>query len=392
MQYFSLCCEITFHKRLKIGGFFITNNITKTMKFEYLPNEILFMCFEFFDALELFHLFDNLNNRFNQLIRQIPLYVNFQSVRKSTFDQFCTKILLDENIKNQIYSLHLSNKETTGQINVFSSWFSLVEFPHLQSLTLTEVRKEDVEKLKSMVLLMSQLRHFRSIDSVNGLLDTIVLSKIHTLSVSELDFLHKTSFMVHLTVQFCSIDTLVEHFFSYLPFLKYFHVQFLNRWNYSIENKVYSKAIHIKQIIIDYYSDELEYLERFFKHTPNLKCLHIFSDRASMLNAYHWEQLITLLLPSLKIFRFHFSTNIDDNADNLIEVFNQFQTDFWLKQHQWPTEYVLKPNSMDIYTVPYMLKTEYRLEMVIADGFPRTVNAFDHIRSLEVLTLKGIKQ
>ena len=56
-------------------------------KFETLPNEILFHCFQFFDAFDLFNAFDGLNLRFNQLIRQIPLQLNFESIRKVIFDQ-----------------------------------------------------------------------------------------------------------------------------------------------------------------------------------------------------------------------------------------------------------------------------------------------------------------
>lgn len=89
------------------------------IKFESLPNEILILCLEFLNTLEIFYSFNDLNNRFNQLIRHIPLYLNFQYVRKSIFNQFCTEILSDENIKKQIYSLHLSNEYTTGQIDAF---------------------------------------------------------------------------------------------------------------------------------------------------------------------------------------------------------------------------------------------------------------------------------
>jgi hypothetical protein len=53
------------------------------MKFELLPNEILIECFKYLDALDIFYSFDQLNYRFNQLIRHISLYVNFQHVRKS---------------------------------------------------------------------------------------------------------------------------------------------------------------------------------------------------------------------------------------------------------------------------------------------------------------------
>ena len=81
-------------------------------KFELLPNEILIECFDYLNAPDIFYSFDQLNSRFNNLIRTIFLRINFQSIRKSIFDQFCTTMLLNPEIQNQISSLQLSNKNT----------------------------------------------------------------------------------------------------------------------------------------------------------------------------------------------------------------------------------------------------------------------------------------
>ncbi len=70
------------------------------MKFELLPNEIFIKCFEYFNVLEIYYSFDELNFRFNQLIRSIPLHPNLQNIRKSILDRFCTKMLSNPEIKN----------------------------------------------------------------------------------------------------------------------------------------------------------------------------------------------------------------------------------------------------------------------------------------------------
>ncbi|CAF1452759.1 unnamed protein product, partial [Rotaria sordida] len=49
-------------------------------KFELLPNEILVECFEYLNALDIFHSFDQLNYRFYILIRNIRLYLSFEHV------------------------------------------------------------------------------------------------------------------------------------------------------------------------------------------------------------------------------------------------------------------------------------------------------------------------
>jgi hypothetical protein len=131
---------------------------------------------------------------FIHLINQILVLLNlfkilsldFQNVRKSTFDRFCMKMLLDPQIKSEIYSLCLSNKDTCGQIQAFLKLFSLHEFSRLQSLTLTQVTEENMEKLKSMLLLTPHLYcfHLRDGDLMNNeILFVLPISKLRILSI-----------------------------------------------------------------------------------------------------------------------------------------------------------------------------------------------------------------
>ena len=52
------------------------------MKFEYLPNEILILCFEYLNGLEIFYAFNRINSRLNNLILNIPLHINFHNVNQ----------------------------------------------------------------------------------------------------------------------------------------------------------------------------------------------------------------------------------------------------------------------------------------------------------------------
>jgi hypothetical protein len=70
-----------------------------TMKFEWLPNEILVELFDYFDLCDIFHSFDQLNNHFNQLIRTIPLHINFQHISKSMFDRKCRFLSFHSDVK-----------------------------------------------------------------------------------------------------------------------------------------------------------------------------------------------------------------------------------------------------------------------------------------------------
>jgi hypothetical protein len=96
----------------------ITND---DMKFELLPNELVIECFEFLDIYDIFYSF----NHFNQLIRTIPLHLHFQHSQKSSFDKICKFLLLNSEVKNLIYSLELSTKNTCSQSrSIFINFFT----------------------------------------------------------------------------------------------------------------------------------------------------------------------------------------------------------------------------------------------------------------------------
>jgi hypothetical protein len=129
------------------------------MKFEQLPNEILIKCFGYFNALDLFYSFDQLNYRFHRLIRNTSLHLNLHHMNKSLFDQLCQEMLLNPQMKSEIISLELSNKNTSGQLNVFFSFFSFKEFNQLRSLTLIDLDHYNIEEIKSILLLLSDFFH-----------------------------------------------------------------------------------------------------------------------------------------------------------------------------------------------------------------------------------------
>jgi hypothetical protein len=133
------------------------------MKFESLPNEIFICCFEYLNAPDIFYAFEQLNPRFYRLIRTIPLRLNFENIHKSIFDRFCEKMLDYTEIQKQIYSLKLSNENTHGQIYAFFTYFSLDEFTQLRSLSLIEIKENNLEQLSSILPLLSQLTCLRLI-------------------------------------------------------------------------------------------------------------------------------------------------------------------------------------------------------------------------------------
>ncbi len=98
--------------------------------------------------------------------------------------------------------------------------------------------------------------------------------------------------------------------------------------------------------------------ETFVKLTPNLKSLTISGGEKDMIDAARWERLITFSLPYLDIIQFMFSCLYSEAKHHIIiNKFNEFQTDFWQKQHDWFIEYALGNSSALIYTISYALNT-----------------------------------
>ena len=371
-----------------------------TMTLEFLPNEIFIECFEYLNALHIFYSFDQLNSRFNQLIRNIRLCVDFRNIHQQLIcDQFCMKILSNPDIKKQIYSLHLSNnKDTSKKIHSFLSNFSLNELVHLRSLTLTEVTRYNLKKLKQMLPLMIELASFHLInyaDNQNEILSALPMSQLQTLFLpklpSNLKYILKSSSIVNLILSKCRFDELYE-ILSYGSNLKYVNIQHLSRSLYNLADKNLNstglQSIYLKQMILTGIVDKFDFVT-ILKRTPNLKSLTLDTDNGiDIVNAYEWEDLISSSLLHLNIFKFNFKYLFyrDDERNTYEEKFKQFQSDFWCEQHQWFTEYSLSKNCALIYTVPYTSDVYQLMPNTsrYSNKLMNNVKTMDNVRNLTI--------
>jgi hypothetical protein len=363
------------------------------MKFELLPNEILIECFEYLDALDIFLSFDRLNNRFYSLIRNIPLYFNFEHANKSIFDHFCRKVLSNPDVKIQIYSLHLSNKYVCDRINTFLSRFSFDKFPQLRSLTLTGVEEDQIEKLKSILPLITQLSFLHLIQPEQSVTNTLIkcpMSKLRALAVTDshhhLELIDQISSITNLTIPECSLDSL-HRILKNVPMVKYLNCQNIHRINYwnSPTGLEDYQCVHLKQLIMIGYRCKFEDFQAFIKHTPNLKSLIISADyERRMIDAYQWEQLIISSLSQLTCFQFKFQISRQEDDDDIHDKFKQFHTAFWQEEHHWSVEYILRDYSAEIYTIPYILNTYTLTNDLIrySNKLIDQLNTFDNVTDL----------
>ncbi|CAF1405357.1 unnamed protein product [Adineta steineri] len=276
------------------------------MKFEFLPNEILFQCFQYLIAPDVFYSFDQLNFRFFKLIRDTSLYLNFSQMKKSLFNHFCRIILLNSEIKQKIIYLQLSNDGTNGQIEYFLSLYSINTFLNLRSLSLIELKENNIKQLLSI-----------------------------------------------------------------LPFLS-------NLYSFSFTGT-------LKEFIINDCKVRFGHLILLLKYTPNLKIFSIFimSD-IYMSDGIRWQKLIESSLKYLTIFKFYFQEKKSENLTEKLNKFQQFQNDFWHKQHQWYTNLEIYTRTSTIYTIPYE-KDNYKLTCnTNKHGYlwKKNSNVFDNVKIL----------
>ena len=335
-------------------------------KFENLPNEIFIHCFEYLNAPDIFYAFEQLNVRFYRLIRTIPLRLNFEDIHKSIFDRFCEKMLDYTEIQQQIYSLKLSNKNTHGQIHAFFTYFSLDEFTQLRSLTLIEIKENNIEPLSSILPLLTQLtclRLFKSSRTPDTLISKLPRRKPNILSTSSLNSTF-SSFqeiipLTKLSVNFCMLNHCYQ-ILRDIPFLQYLNIsrglQFDPMSSADI-NLLHGRVNHLKHLIMTDCIPDTDNLMNVIAHMINLRSLTVsVYENSDIINPSRWERLITSSLPHLSIFRFEFGT-FDRNE--IVREYEEFQSDFWIVKHQWYTECLLAEGTKSyIFTIPYLIDAQ----------------------------------
>ena len=354
-------------------------------KFEVLPNEILIQCFEHLNALDLFYSFDQLNYRFNYIIRHIPLYVNLEGdINKSIFDQFCNKTLLNPQIKDEVYALNLpsfkDNNPEGLRTKLFLSIFLLEEFVNVQKLK----TNADV----NLIPMGTQSSHFSSKSTLEFSITSF--HKLRALYISALDersmsFENINLSITNLTLQSCDLNSF--HYLSkHVPMLKYLHInQFHGSKDLSNKNTKQS-CLYLKQLSIDYFGYSFDDFETLMQFTPNLKILTISAYDRDMIDAIKWERLITSSLPCLDILQFEFKCWYPRGTQNIINKLEEFQTNFWQTQHNWFIEYALIYDSVLIYTIPYVVNT-YEVTSnykIYRNNLKNNVNTFVNVTNLKL--------
>ncbi|CAF4920113.1 unnamed protein product [Rotaria sp. Silwood1] len=282
-------------------------------------------------------------------------------------------------IQQQIYSLKLSNEQAYCQIQAFFTYFSLIEFTQLRSLTLIEIKENDIERLSSILPLLSQLTCLRLMPSLT-VLDTLH----HKLPKCKPNILLTSSMSSILTSQ--EIIPLTK--------LSIRGLQFESESSIDI-SQLHGRINYLKYLNVSDCMVNADNLMDAIGHMINLRSLIVsVYYNSDIIDAFRWKHLIISSLPHLTVFRFRFGT-LDRNE--IIRKYENFQTDFWIKEHQWYTECLLGEQILSqIFTIPYLNDTRPMCLKYVRHFYTRIDHSktFDNVTDLyltseELMTSNG---
>jgi hypothetical protein len=370
------------------------------MSLESLANELLLDIFEYLPAVPLLRSFHGLNARFDKLIfTHFRTYrLDFRAASKQDVDIVCQVNL--PLITNRIISIGLSDDdETPQQIQLFrSSGWHLNRFSHLRSLSLDHIRSGEI--ISEILLESPELIRLSLTGCYFGCKQDDILHLINSIwSLPKLIYCYLNIDLKHgfniptptnfsLSMEHLSIigvpyriSQLID-LFEHTPRLGYLALDLYC----SRDDGQFQKAIlSITELNLVVVGPHHGIIENLLQHVPNLCQLKIETCYYET-NGYEWEEIIRNYLPKLKVFHLKMRLNAIGGKYKK-ELFNSFQTQFWLKEHQWFIRYHYNPddssNMICLYTLPYSFSyLDILFPILFKSTCPNNDWSYDHVQHL----------
>ena len=339
------------------------------MSLESLANELLLDMFEHLPAVQLLRAFFGLNTRLDNLIfTHFRTYrLDFRESSKQDFDIVCRLNL--PLITNKIVSLGLSDDdETPQQIHLFrSEGWHLQQFQSLRSLSLDHIRSG--EMISEILLECPNVTHLNLTACYFGRKQDDILCFVNSIwGLPKLIYCHldidlKYGLIITTPTNF---SLTMEHLFivgvqyrigqltqlcEYTPRLRYLALDLYRRGDEVLQIPI-SSITELNLVLV---GPQHGTIENLLQHVPNLCQLKIETCYVEM-NGYEWEQIIRDFLPKLEVFQLKMRFQVIGEKYKK-ELFQSFQTPFWLKEHHWFIRFHYNPNENSnmicLYTLPY---------------------------------------
>lgn len=156
-------------------------------RFDDLPNELIWFIMEYIPILELFPIFFNLNQRFNQILSSIRYQLNFSYINQTEYRQFLQTILPH---------IQIPFIESISIDDISNRLYTTKKFTHLRSLTIAHLRSDNLYQLARTILpdlkQLTRLRLYSEFvlneNDVNRLTDVILSDEMPSLTYCYLAF------------------------------------------------------------------------------------------------------------------------------------------------------------------------------------------------------------
>ena len=340
--------------------------------FETLPNEVIFTLFEYIDDVHLFRAFYGLNIRFNDLLfaQYRLVHLDFRSIYRQDFNLICQHYL--PFVIDRTVSLHLSDSDDTPeQIYHFLSFIpSFDPFIQLQSLSLSNVQDRYIinpilRSLHSLVHINLSI-YSANIDSTYAvqLIDTI-WSLPNLLSCQLQNIIPHETFLsaptiISSSLRYLIIDDLNRSFTEFVRLCQYtptLDSLQISIWDIHLSDSLPSLESSVLSRLTFSFQGSLQMLINILTLTPNVQYLTIQID-GLLLSGDQWKQIIDDNLPNLQQLQFLMKHRVAidiQGEEQITDLFQTFQTKFWLKQHQWFVQYHWNLDQyLHVYTYPYI--------------------------------------
>ncbi len=388
--------------------YFFPHNTKKlyNMKFEWLPSELILDVFEYLNAILLLRAFYGLNFRLNNLINISvkSYYLDFRFISKFDFDSIYQQH--HQSISDKVVSIHIADDDETPNLPdiFFSQNFIAPYFIHLQSLSLYSIRS--LELLNNIVLQCHRLPSLTDLKFIQCVLnsapnDTInVIWKLPKLTNCVIDEdmlkggcfsqLSETSSSIkYLSIKDVNCDfRCLSNIFQRTPYLE----RLCTKITSTEQHEQLPITVPLLTKLNLSFRGSIEALINLFQQMNNLRSL-TYNRSNLFLKGNEWEDIFINYLPNLKYFqlKMNFQFPQSDHLENKVnELLATFQTNFWLKKHQWFVRCDWNPrdpfNQANLYTLPYAFNDfNFTNELYSKSTCPNKKDfwSYDHVKNLQ---------
>ncbi|CAF1412136.1 unnamed protein product [Rotaria sordida] len=173
-------------------------NTSSITKFEQLPNELILICFAYFNFYELYEIFSGLKQRFNQLIQnESNIHINLASIPSEKFLTFCFQLNQCKNYPLSIIAYGKHKLNLILEDDLFQEKFS-----KLKSLSLSKMNVGTIDRLifNETTKLYQSLERLSLLDkiredregsfNIDRLFKNLISSKMKSLKYLKLNYFH----------------------------------------------------------------------------------------------------------------------------------------------------------------------------------------------------------